>query len=171
KNSFITAAVGNVTITGTVSTSFFEDNLYTPLAANTITIGKGDYVFCHIDAGVVISESAMDYTNCLIEPNFPTLTASAVNIRNSTHLGASITVNGGTLYISPNTSLAANPTYTSGTLTDDRYKIRSGATGARPAQAQIGDTYFDTSLGANGKPIWYDGNGTTGWADATRAAV
>lgn len=42
----------------------------------------------------------------------------------------------------------------------------SGTTAARPATGlQVGQQYFDTSLG---HPIWYDG---TGWVDATGASV
>lgn len=42
-----------------------------------------------------------------------------------------------------------------------------GATGSRPSStAQRGQMYFDTSLGATGKPVWWDG---TQWVDATGA--
>jgi hypothetical protein len=49
--------------------------------------------------------------------------------------------------------------------------VRSGATGARPATANlsVGYPFFDTSLAAGaGKPIWWDG---TNWVDATGATV
>ena len=45
----------------------------------------------------------------------------------------------------------------------------AGITANRPvANVQIGQFYFDTSLGANGKPIWYNG---TIWIDASGTAV
>jgi len=46
----------------------------------------------------------------------------------------------------------------------------SGTTAKRPAIVFPGQPYFDTSLGANGKPIWAN-KGSTGWVDATGAAV
>ena len=48
--------------------------------------------------------------------------------------------------------------------------IQSGTTAQRPANLFVGQAYFDTSLGTNGKPIWVDKNGT-GWVDATGTAV
>jgi hypothetical protein len=45
----------------------------------------------------------------------------------------------------------------------------AGITANRPVtNVQIGQFYFDTSLGANGKPIWYNG---TIWIDASGTAV
>ena len=47
----------------------------------------------------------------------------------------------------------------------------SGTTAQRPTKNLFaGRTYFDTSLGANGKPIWRN-KGNTGWvlADGTAA--
>lgn len=47
----------------------------------------------------------------------------------------------------------------------------SGTTANRPtAMLWAGRMYFDTSLAANGKPIWVN-KGGTGWIDATGAAV
>jgi hypothetical protein len=47
----------------------------------------------------------------------------------------------------------------------------SGTTANRPTTFLFaGRTYFDTSLAANGKPIWRN-KGNTGWIDATGAAV
>lgn len=47
----------------------------------------------------------------------------------------------------------------------------SGTTANRPtAMLWPGRMYFDTSLAANGKPIWVN-KGGTGWIDATGAAV
>lgn len=48
---------------------------------------------------------------------------------------------------------------------------QSGPTAERPTKnLYVGRTYFDTSLGANGKPIWMN-KGLTGWvlADGTAA--
>lgn len=45
----------------------------------------------------------------------------------------------------------------------------SGTTAERPVSfLWIGRTYFDTSLNI---PVWYDGNGSTGWCDATGTAA
>lgn len=51
-----------------------------------------------------------------------------------------------------------------------RTVIQSGTTAQRPAIKFIGQQYFDTSLGANGKPIFASKTGTT-WvlADGTAA--
>lgn len=51
-----------------------------------------------------------------------------------------------------------------------RTVIQSGTTANRPAIKFIGQQYFDTSLGANGKPIFVNKLGT-GWvlADGTAA--
>ena len=47
----------------------------------------------------------------------------------------------------------------------------SGTTAQRPATGLYpGKPYFDTSLAANGKPIWVNKT-STGWVDATGAAV
>jgi hypothetical protein len=47
----------------------------------------------------------------------------------------------------------------------------SGTTANRPTKFLFaGRPYFDTSLAANGKPIWRN-KGNTGWIDATGAAV
>lgn len=47
----------------------------------------------------------------------------------------------------------------------------SGTTANRPTTLLWpGRMYFDTSLAANGKPIWRN-KGSTGWVDATGAAV
>lgn len=47
----------------------------------------------------------------------------------------------------------------------------SGTTANRPtSMLWPGRMYFDTSLAANGKPIWVN-KGGTGWIDATGAAV
>lgn len=47
----------------------------------------------------------------------------------------------------------------------------SGSTANRPStNLYPGKPYFDTSLGANGKPIWVN-KGSTGWVDATGAPV
>ena len=53
---------------------------------------------------------------------------------------------------------------TTGTL------IESGTTAKRPSIKFIGQQYFDTSLGANGKPIFASKTGVT-WVDATGAIV
>lgn len=46
----------------------------------------------------------------------------------------------------------------------------SGTTANRPTKnLWIGRPYFDTSLGAAGKPIWYGSNGTWRLADGTAA--
>ena len=48
---------------------------------------------------------------------------------------------------------------------------QAGTTAQRPTtNLYAGRYYFDTSLGANGKPIWLNKN-ATGWIDATGAAV
>ena len=45
----------------------------------------------------------------------------------------------------------------------------SGTTAQRPTKyLYVGRRYFDTSLGANGKPIWYSG---ANWVDATSTIV
>ena len=45
----------------------------------------------------------------------------------------------------------------------------SGTTANRPTKFLfIGRPYFDTSLGAHGKPIWYT---SAGWVDATSTLV
>lgn len=45
----------------------------------------------------------------------------------------------------------------------------SGTTADRPTKdLRPGGVYFDTSLGANGKPIWLNKT-ATGWVDATGA--
>ena len=49
-----------------------------------------------------------------------------------------------------------------------QYILGSGPTASRPTTTTIGAQYFDTDLA---KPIWYDGNATTGWVDATGTAV
>lgn len=49
--------------------------------------------------------------------------------------------------------------------------VQSGTTAQRPTKLLwVGRQYFDTSLGANGKPIWRN-KGNTGWvlADGTAA--
>lgn len=46
----------------------------------------------------------------------------------------------------------------------------SGTNGSRPNNPKIGFCYFDVTQGIN-KPIWYDGNQTTGWCDATGTPV
>lgn len=47
----------------------------------------------------------------------------------------------------------------------------SGTTAQRPTKfLWAGRPYFDTSLGAAGKPIWRNKD-NTGWIDATGAAV
>jgi len=47
----------------------------------------------------------------------------------------------------------------------------SGTTANRPVtNLYPGRRYFDTSLGANGRPIWVRKDGV-GWVDATGAAV
>jgi hypothetical protein len=43
-----------------------------------------------------------------------------------------------------------------------------GTTANRTTNPRIGWPYFDTSLGANGKPIWWNG---TAWVDATGTTV
>ena len=48
--------------------------------------------------------------------------------------------------------------------------IQSGTTAKRPTIRFIGQQYFDTSLGANGKPIFVSKTGTT-WVDATGTIV
>lgn len=49
---------------------------------------------------------------------------------------------------------------------------QSGTTAQRPTVGLwIGRPYFDTDLAADGKPIWYNANASTGWCDATGAAV
>lgn len=49
--------------------------------------------------------------------------------------------------------------------------LESGTTAQRPTKnLWIGRMYFDTSLAANGKPIWVDKNGT-GWVDGSGASV
>jgi len=47
---------------------------------------------------------------------------------------------------------------------------RKGATGSRPAlaAADVGCPYLDTTLDADGKPIWWAG---AAWVDATGAVV
>ena len=48
---------------------------------------------------------------------------------------------------------------------------QSGTTANRPTKyLWVGRPYWDTSLAANGKPIWVNKLGT-GWVDATGAAV
>ena len=48
---------------------------------------------------------------------------------------------------------------------------QAGTTAQRPTEKlYIGRRYFDTSLGAKGKPIWVDKDGT-GWVDASGASV
>lgn len=47
---------------------------------------------------------------------------------------------------------------------------QSGTTAKRPVKLFVGQAYFDTSLGANGKPIWVRKDGL-GWVDATGANV
>lgn len=48
--------------------------------------------------------------------------------------------------------------------------VQSGTTAQRPVKLFVGQQYFDTSLGANGKPIWVRKDGL-GWilADGTAA--
>ena len=48
------------------------------------------------------------------------------------------------------------------------FVLGSGTTANRPTSPTVGAQYFDTDLT---KPIWYDGNATTGWVDATGTAV
>lgn len=45
--------------------------------------------------------------------------------------------------------------------------LGKGTTANRPTDGQVG-VYFDTTLAAAGKPIWYTG---TAWVDATGAVV
>lgn len=54
------------------------------------------------------------------------------------------------------------------------YSTRSGPTGSRPTATSfrwIGMPYFDTSLGANGKPVWLSIASSNAWvlADGTAA--
>lgn len=47
----------------------------------------------------------------------------------------------------------------------------SGTTAQRPTKnLWVGRRYFDTSLGANGKPIWVDKTGAA-WVDGSGASV
>ena len=48
-----------------------------------------------------------------------------------------------------------------------QYKKKDFGT-SRPSGATIGQSFFDTSLGISGKPIWWDG---AQWVDATGAAT
>lgn len=52
-----------------------------------------------------------------------------------------------------------------------KYTQTSGTTAQRPTKDLFpGRFYFDTSLGANGKPIWISKTGLA-WVDATGAVV
>lgn len=52
-------------------------------------------------------------------------------------------------------------------ITGDIQYISNGET--RPTDAIAGQCFFDTTLGENGKPIWYAGSGA--WVDATGTIV
>lgn len=52
-------------------------------------------------------------------------------------------------------------------ITGDIQYISSGET--RPTDVLIGQCFFDTTLGENGKPIWYAGSGVWVYADGTLA--
>lgn len=52
-------------------------------------------------------------------------------------------------------------------ITGDIQYISNGET--RPTDAIVGQCFFDTTLGENGKPIWYASGGA--WVDATGASV
>lgn len=45
-----------------------------------------------------------------------------------------------------------------------KYVTANGVTSSRPGNPVQGQFYLDTTLNANGKPIWY---GPNGWTDAT----
>lgn len=61
-----------------------------------------------------------------------------------------------------------NDALSSGTYRKIQYN-HGGTTANRPTvRLEVGQTYFDTSLG---HPIWYDANGSTGWCDATGTAA
>ena len=40
-----------------------------------------------------------------------------------------------------------------------KFVTLNGSSSQRPRGSVIGQMYFDTSLGANGKPIWWNGSG------------
>lgn len=86
-----------------------------------------------------------------------------------------VTVNLGTVFASNFTGSSVIGTNGTATLTinnmDVRQKpVKRGATGSRPTllAADIGFLYLDTTLDADGKPIWWTG---TAWVDATGATV
>lgn len=68
------------------------------------------------------------------------------------------------------TTFVSGTTITSDWLNgvNDFTVISKGTTTERPSSPFIGLLYFDTTLDADGKPIWYTG---TAWVDATGAVV
>ena len=58
-------------------------------------------------------------------------------------------------------------------LSRNTYSLDTGVLGTtadRPNNPHIGFCYIDTSL-SPARPIWYDGNNTTGWIDATGTPI
>ena len=51
---------------------------------------------------------------------------------------------------------------------NDHVFILKGTTAQRPTSPSIGLQYFDTTLAANGKPIWYSGSA---WVDYSGTIV
>ena len=49
-----------------------------------------------------------------------------------------------------------------------KYVTLNGATASRPTASVVGQSYFDTGVVANGKPVWWNG---TGFVDATGTYV
>jgi len=69
-----------------------------------------------------------------------------------------------------NVEFSSGTTITSNWLNgvNDYVNNTRGTTAARPSSPFIGLLYFDTTLDADGKPIWYTG---TSWVDATGTVV
>lgn len=49
-----------------------------------------------------------------------------------------------------------------------KFVTGNGSTASRPTSPILGQFFLDTSLSANGKPIWF---GPNGWADSTGTLV
>lgn len=53
-------------------------------------------------------------------------------------------------------------------LVSRKFVTMNGITADRPKSSIMGQSYFDTSLATNGKPVWWNGKG---WVDATGTFV
>ena len=139
----------------------------------TFTVNGGSFKHTNMSAGITLPvDNNYYFHNCdEIACNFPQLNATYIlELRNSYYLGAVFNQNGGILSMYDSSFLSA-PTYTSGSrdIRNSYYPgLANGTTANRPPNPELGQMYFDSTLGY---PVFFDNNGTTGWCDATGSAV